>query len=164
MTNDLDLTLVGDEELLKAFRELDVKTQHKRLHQVLNKAANIPVKAMRQAIPVRSEKRTPASSGSRARRRSRGQLNKWHPPGLGRKSIMKKRGKSKGVATLFVGPRTKTGSYKTDAYYLRIWDLYNPGKRRIVSAAEWALEPTQQSIYSSMRTVITRAWNKNVKK
>lgn len=158
--NDVDLKLIGDEELLAAFRELDVKTQHKRLHSVLNHAANIPKKAMRQAIPTRSEKLVPPSSASRARRRAKGQLNKWHPPGTGRKSIMKKRGKSKSAATLFVGPRTKTGSYKTDAYYLRIWDKHNPGKGRISSAAEWSLMPTQQSIYNSMRTIIQRAMNK----
>ena len=44
MSNDptIGLELVGDEELLAAFHELDVKTQHKRLHQVLTHAANIP--------------------------------------------------------------------------------------------------------------------------
>jgi len=161
--NDMDIKLIGDEELLKAFKELDYKTQHRRLHQVLNKAANIPLKAQRQAIPIRSEKMVPPSSGSRARRRAAGKLNKWHPPGTGRKSIMKKRGRSKNVATLFVGPRTKTGSYKTDAYYLRIWDLYTPGAGSLTAASEWALEPTEQSIYSSMRTIITKAWNKHKK-
>ena len=105
MTNDLDIELVGDKDLLKLFGELDVKTQHKRLHQVLNHAANIPKKAVTQAIPIRTEKLYPPSSASRARRSAKGQLNKWHPPGLGHKSIMKKRGKSKRNATLFVrGP------------------------------------------------------------
>ena len=155
------LELIGDEELLRAFRELDVKTQHKRLHQVLNHAANIPAKAQRQAIPVRKEKLIPPSSASRARRRTKGQLNKWHPPGLGRKSIMKKRGTSKSTATLFVGPRTKTGSYKTDAYYLWIWDRYNPGQGRITRASEWSIMPTEQSIYNSMRTIVTRAFKKH---
>ena len=165
MSNDFDIELVGDEELMAAFRELDFKTQHKRLHQVLTHAANIPAKAMRRAIPTRrTEKLAPPSSSSRARRRSKGQLNKWHPPGLGKRSIMKKRGKSKKSAVLFVGLRTRTGSYKTDAYYLRIWDLYNPGKKEIVSARDRSVLPTQQSIYSSMRTIITRAWNKKVKK
>lgn len=158
--NDVDIELIGDEELLAAFRELDFRTQHKRLHSVLNHAANIPKKAIRQAIPVRSEKMTPPSSASRARRSSKGQLNKWHPPGMGRSSVMKKRGKSKRSATLFVGPRTKTGSYKTDAYYLRIWDKYNPGKGLIKAATEWSLMPTQQSIYSSMKVIITRALKK----
>ncbi|KKM27307.1 hypothetical protein LCGC14_1576060 [marine sediment metagenome] len=160
----MGLELVGDEELLAAFRELDFKTQHRRLHSVLSHVGNIPAKAMRQAIPVRKEKLSPPSSASRARRSARGGLNKFHPPGLGRRSIMKKRGRSKGVATLFVGPRTGTGSYKTDAFYLRIWDLYNPGGRKIINAAEWALQPTQQAIYNSMRTIIQRAWNKKVKK
>ncbi len=163
--SDLSLELVGDEELLAAFRELDFRTQHKRLHQVLSDAAKIPKKAMRQAIPARrSEKLVPPSSSSRARRRSAGQINKWHPPGLGKKSIMQKRGKSKKSAVLFVGIRSRTGNYKTDAFYLRIWDLYNPGKRGIVSAREWSVTPTQQAIFTSMRTIITRAWNKKVKK
>ena len=70
MSDDLSLELVGDEELLKAFNDLDFKTQHKRLHQVLNHAANIPAKAMRQAIPARrTEKLVPPSSSSRARRK-----------------------------------------------------------------------------------------------
>lgn len=160
MSNDLDLELIGDKELLKAFNSLEVKTQHRRLHQVLNKAANIPKKAQRQVIPIRTEKQAPPSSATRAKRRARGGLNKWHPPGLGKRSIMKKRGRSKSVATLFVGPRTKTGSYKTDAYYLNIWDKYNPGAGKITRATEWAIMPTEQSIYNSMRNIVAKAFNK----
>ena len=160
MTNDVDIRLIGDEELLAAFRELDYKTQHKRLHQVLSHAGNIPQKAVRSVIPVRKEKLSPPSSGARARRSG---PNKWHPPGLGRRSVIKKRGKSKRSAVLFVGIRSRTGSYKTDAFYLRIWDLYNPGKKKIVSARDWATLPTQQAIYNSMRTIIERAWKKHAR-
>lgn len=163
MSDDLGIELYGDEELLAAFHELDFKTQHKRLHEVLNHVANIPKKAIQQAIPTRDTKLYPPSSASRAKRRSAGKLNKWHPPGLGKRSVMKKRGRSKKSATLFVGIRSRTGSYKTDAYYLRIWDLYNPGDKAIVTARDWSALPTQQSIYSSMRTIITRAWNKHAR-
>lgn len=159
--NDTSIKLMGDKELLAAFRELDFVTQHKRLHQVLSDAARIPKKAVRQVIPTRSEKLSPPSSGARARRTG---ANKWHPPGLGRRSVMQKRGRSKKSATLFVGLRSKTGSYKTDAYYLRIWDLHSPGKEDIVNARDGAVIPTQKAIYNSMRTVIKRAWAKHAKR
>jgi hypothetical protein len=145
--NDVDIKLIGDKELLRAFRELDVKTQHKRLHQVLSHAGNIPKKAASQVIPTR---RTKLKQSGR----------KWHPPGTGKKSIMKKRGRSKRNATLFVGPRTGTGSYKNDAYYLKVWDLYKPGKRKIARATEGALPKTEKEIFNSMRTIITRAFNR----
>jgi len=164
MSEDLKLELIGDKEILAAFRELDYKTQHRRLHSVLNNAANIPAKAARRVIPVRTEKLYPPSSASRARRRKAGKLNKWHPPGLGKKSIMKKKGTSISVPTVFVGPRVGTGSYKTDAYYLKIWDLYSPGRRTIISALEASMVSAQQDIYKSMRTIIQRAWNSKVKK
>lgn len=149
--NDVDIKLIGDEEVLRAFRELGIKTQHKRLHQVLNHAANIPKKAMSQAIPIRSTKQNPSGQ-------------KWHPAGTGRKSIMKKRGKSKRNAVLFVGPRTSTGNYKTDAFYLEIWDLYNPGKRNLTRAGEASLPRTQKEVFNSMRTILQRAWNKYAKR
>lgn len=148
--SDIDLTLIGDEQVLAAFRELDVKTQHKRLHQVLSDAAKIPKKALRSAIPVRKEKLKPTG-------------DKWHPPGMGKKSVMQKRGRSKKSAVLFVGLRTRTGSYDTDAYYLRIWDLYNPGANKIVTARDQSVVPTQQNIYNSMRKIIERAWKKHAK-
>ena len=149
--SDLKLDLIGDEDILRAFRELDFKTQHKQLHKVLNHAANIPKKAMQSAIPVRTSKQK--ESGK-----------KWHPPGTGRKSIMKKRGRSRRNATLFVGPRTRTGNYHNDAYYLKFWELYRPGRKRVTEATERVLPQTQASIFNSMRTVITRAWAKHTKR
>lgn len=149
--SDLDLTLIGDDELLAAFRELGFKTQHKRLHQVMSHAGNIPKKAMREVIPVRKTKTN--ESGK-----------KWHPPGTGRKSITKKRGRSKKTATLFIGPRVRTGNYHTDAFYLKFWEFYRPGARRVTAAAERSLPLAQRNIFNSMRVIIIRAWNKNVKK
>ena len=154
--NDVDLEIVGDKELLRAFRELDVKTQHKRLHQVLNDAGNIPKKAMRESIPIRRTKLRPPSHTTGS--------NKWHPPGTGKKSITKKRGRSKSTPTLFVGPRTKTGSYKNDAYYLRIWDLYSPGKRELTRAVERSVRPTEAYVFKSMRKIIQRAWDKHARR
>jgi len=161
MSDDVSIKLMGDKELLSAFRELDYKTQQKRLHEVLTHAGNIPKKAMTAAIPVRKEKLSPPSSASRAKRSG---PNKWHPPGLGRRSVFKKRGRSKRSAVQFVGIRSKTGSYKTDAYYLRIWDLYNPGDKAIVAARDASVLPTQLAIYNSMRTIIIRAWNKHARR
>jgi hypothetical protein len=151
MMNDVDLKLIGDKELLAAFRDLDHKTQHKRLHQVLNHVANIPKKAIAAAIPIRNTKISPTGK-------------KWHPPGLAKRSVIKKRGRSKKNAVLFVGPRAKTGDYKTDAYYIRIWDLYSPGKRSVVAAREGAIRSTQNNIYNSMRAVILKAWNKHARR
>jgi len=148
MSKDVDLKLVGDKEILAAFRALDAKTQHRQLHKVLNHAANIPKKAQRQAIPVRKTKLKPTGE-------------KWHPPGTGRKSTIKKRGRSRKNAVLFVGPKTRTGSYKTDAFYLKFWDLYNPGKRILTRATERTLKPTEKQIFNSMRVVLQRAWNKH---
>jgi hypothetical protein len=151
MTNDIDIKLIGDKEILAAFRELDSATQYKRLHQVLNQAGNIPAKAMRAVIPVRKEKLNPTGV-------------KWHPPGLGKKSVIKKRGRSKKSPTLFVGLKTKTGDYRTDAFYLRIWDLYNPGNKTIVRARDQASLQAQQTIFSSMRKIIERAWAKHARR
>ena len=145
--NDLKLNLIGDDELLKIFRELDAKTQHRQLHKVLNHAANIPKKAQRDAIPVRASKKK--ESGK-----------KWHPPGTGKKSTIKKRGRSRKNAVLFVGPRRTPGQYKTDTYYLGIWDLYNPGLRKLSIATIRSLRPTEKQIFNSMRVILQRAWNK----
>ena len=151
MTNDIDIKLIGDKEILAAFRELDSATQYKRLHQVLNNAGNLPMRAMRDAIKVRKTKLEPSGV-------------KWHPPGLGKKSIIKKRGRSKKQPTLFIGARTKTGNYRTDAFYLRIWDLYNPGNKTIVRARDQASLQAQRDIFSSMRTIIERAWAKHARR
>jgi hypothetical protein len=164
MTNDIDIKLIGDKEILAAFRELDSATQYKRLHQVLNHAGNLPAKAMRVVIPVRDEKLAPPSSGARAKRRAVGGVSKWHPPGLGRKSVMKKRGRSKSQPTLFIGLRTKTGNYRTDAYYLRIWDLYSPGNKKIATARDRASIQAQREIFNSMRKIIERAWAKHARR
>ena len=150
--NDVDLKLIGDDEILAAFRELDFRTQHKRLHQVLNNAGNIPKKAIQEVVRVR---RTKIKRSGK----------KWHPPGTARKNIVKVRGKNKKRPTLFVGPRaTSPVDYSRDAFYLKIWDLYSPGKKRVVSAMDRSLPRAQQEIFNSMRTILQRAWNKHVRR
>lgn len=151
MMNDVDIKLVGDKELLLAFRELDNKTQHKRLHQVLSNVGNIPQKAMKAVIPIRKDKRNQIGE-------------KWHPPGAGKKSITKKRGRSRQSAVLFIGPRTRTGNYETDAYYLKFWEYFRPGRKLVTHAIEQSKPRTQMEIYNSMRTIVIRAWNKYVKR
>lgn len=164
--NDVDIKLVGDEELLRAFRELDYRTQHGRLKQVISNAANIYVKAARQVIPIRTTKVAPPSSGARRRAREMGVQTKWHPPGLGKRSIMKKVGKSKKSATYFVGPRTGTNDYRTDAFYLKFWELGTRKKtpaNRIIPAYEQNTKNVENDMYNSMRVIIERAWNKHRK-
>ena len=153
MSDSINLELYGADEILAAFRELNYKTQHKRLHQVLSDAAKIPKKAMRSEIKRRKTKLKPPIIGGA----------KWHPPGLGKKSVYQKRGRSKRSAVLFVGIKTRTGDYKTDAYYLRIWDLYNPGAKKIVTARDASIIPTQNNIVNSMKTIIERTWKKYAK-
>ena len=151
--NDVDIKLIGDEELLKAFRELDYKTQHRRLKQVVSNAANIYVKAARKGIPTRQTKPLPTGK-------------KWHPPGTGRKSMMKKMGKSRRNATVFVGPRTNTGNPQTDAWYLKFWEYgtkHLPPSLRIQSAYLANKKRVEDSMYNSMRVIITRVWNKHKK-
>lgn len=165
-----DLLLLGDEELLAALKELDYKTQHKFLKKVVSDSANIYVKAARRRVPIRTTKLYPPSVtrqlhptlGRSGKKRAR-----WHPPGAGRKSISKKAGKSKRVATVFVGPRTNTGDKKTDGWYLKFGE-YGTGSRpghfwfRIAYATN--KNKVEKNMIVSVRKIIERAWAKKVKR
>jgi HK97 gp10 family phage protein len=150
MMNDVDIKLVGDNELLSVLKELDYKTQQRVLKRVVSDAANIYVKAIKAVIPVR--RTTRVASGE-----------KWHPPGTGKKSPYKKMGKSKSVATVFVGPRTRTGDYSTDAWYLRFWEYgtkHSPPHMRIQATYAANKERVESNMMNSIRTIITKIWNK----
>ena len=88
MTTDLDLKLVGDDELLAALRGLDYKTQHKQLKRILRDTSQkTVVKRLRQNSPKSSRLK---------------------------KSFGTVTGKSRSVATVFAGPRIPTqGGAKT---------------------------------------------------
>lgn len=101
MTNDIDIRLVGDEELLKALHNADYKTQHKVLKKIVRDVGNKTlVKPMRAAAPNRT--------------------------GTLRKSIGVVAGKSKRNAVMFVTPRV-TGKY--EGYVANIFEHYDGGKR-----------------------------------
>ncbi len=151
MTNNLDL--IGDEELLNILSELDVKTQHKYLKRVVSNAANIYTKAAERVIPKRTSKKKPSGK-------------KWHPPGAGKKGIMKKMGKSRKTATVFVGPRTGTGNYETDTWYLKFWEFGTKNLApsfRITSTYATNKERVEANMYRSIRTIFTRVMNKHKK-
>ena len=155
---DIKIELIGDEELQRCLFELNYKTQHKYLKRILNHAANVPLKAARSEVPKRKtnlERPTPTQAHP-----LRGQ--KWHPPGLGqsRKSWLKKRGRSKKTATVFVGPRWTPGRYETDTFYLWFWENVNPGAERIKGAYEQSMRDADRIITNSIRTIFTRAINK----
>ena len=161
MSNDLDLNLIGDEELLKALQQLEYKTQHKYIKRIVSDASNIYVKAAKKQVPVRRTKLYPPPVSPGKKRRP------WHPPGTGKKNIIKKAGRSKRTATYFVGPRTGTGDRRKDAWYLKFPEYGTkkmPGRFwfRIAYAAN--KDRVEDNMIKSARKVITRTWNRHVKK
>ena len=154
MTNDASIDLIGDEELLKILHELDVKSQHRILKRVVSDSANIYVKAVKRGIPTRETKLQP--SGKR-----------WHPSGTGKRSIMKKMGRSRRTATVFVGPRTGTGNPHTDAWYLKFWE-YGTKKMapnlRITAAYHANKSKVEDNMYNSIRKIFSRVIAKNAKR
>jgi HK97 gp10 family phage protein len=120
---------------------------------LLGDEANIYKKAASRAIPIRKTKKEPSGA-------------KWHPPGAGKKSIMKKMGRNRRNATVFVGPRTKTGDYQTDAWYLKFWEYgtkYLPPNLRIQASYAANKQKVEQNMYHSIRKIFTRTVNKHKK-
>lgn len=149
----MDITLVGDKELLEVLRQLEYKTQHRILKRVVSDSANIYVKAARRAIPVRSDKTQRTGT-------------KWHPPGAGRKSIGKKMGRSRRVATVFVGPRTNTGNYGTDGWYLKFpeYGTKKMGPRGwLQTAYATNKQAVENNMINSLRKIINKVWAKTRK-
>lgn len=90
--NDVDIKLIGDEELMQALTAADYKTQHKVLKKIVRDTANKTlVKPLRQATPVKT--------------------------GTLKSSMGALSGKSRRSAVAFAGPRTG-GKYK--GYVARI--------------------------------------------
>lgn len=172
MTNDIDITLVGDKELLRTLENLDYATQHKYLKAILrNTSAKTVVPFVRQATP-------------------RGQTGNL------RKSIGTITGKSKSTATVFVGPRlshkkSREGNDGYSGWVANILEFAKPHDRvpkdakafkpffgtaagpgfvRKVGPIKkktnltWAitsrLNPAEIHMTKSIRTVIERTWKK----
>jgi HK97 gp10 family phage protein len=159
--NDVDINLLGDDELLAALRELDQKTQLRYLKRVVSDSANIYVKAARRQVPVRRTKLVPPPVKPGKKR------SLWHPPGTGKKSIGKKMGRSKRTATVFVGPRTGTGDKRKDGWYLKFPE-YGTKKLsphfwfRIAYGAN--KDKVEQNQAQSIRKILTKVWNKHARR
>lgn len=155
MSEDLRLDLIGDDELLAAFRELEYKTQHRALKRIVSNAANIYVKAAKRQVPIRKTRLQPTPGTT------------WRPPGTSRKAIMKKMGRSRRTATVFVGPRTGPRADPKSAWYLKFPE-YGTSKMqpfawfRIAYASN--KDKVERNMMKSMRTIIERTWAKKVKK
>ena len=162
--SDVDITLIGDEELLKIIIGLDRQTQHRDLKKVVSNAANVYVKGAKKVIPRRTTKLVPPSLTQGGLKRSK---RKWHPPGTGKKSPFKKMGKSKRNVTYFVGPKTGTGDRRTDAWYLRFWEK---GTRKL--AGSFAIQRSYETndkkvenlMFNSMRNIMVREIKKYAKR
>jgi len=152
--NDIDIKLIGDKDLLKILNGLDDKVKPKVLKKVLSDSASIYVKEAKKKIPVRKTKIAPPSSG----KRKAAKKTYWHPAGLGKKSPMKKYGKSK-TPTVFVGPKAGEKGTRTDTFYLRFWE---EGTKKM--AGRWGFRNTynenrrnvENNIFNSMRKIIER--------
>jgi hypothetical protein len=152
MTNDIDIKLVGDKELQKVFSGLENKLQHKQLKKVVGNVAQTVVTPLRREIP----KRTTGLANTGANK-------KWHPPGLGKKSIGKKVGRSRKNAVYFVGPKGPVGDYMRDPWYLKFWEYGAYGKNRnlkIKKFFERNLVRMEDRMAKSMRVIMEREMKK----
>jgi hypothetical protein len=175
---DMDITLIGDEELTRVLRNLDYKTQHKVLKRIVNDASQKTIaKELKAKAPNRSG-RLKASMGTKA-------------------------GKSKRSAVSFVGPRVPGGSKdkitNTNQGYIANVIEFNKGQKRypgfdkkkgeirkrpkapwgvrlhsgvmpttkkgfIKRAVESQMKPAEMHIIKSLRTIMVREMNKARKK
>jgi hypothetical protein len=150
MSNDIDIKLLGERELMDVLTGLEYKVQHRVLKKVVNDAANVLVKPTRAVIPIRKTKMQPSGQ-------------KWHPPGTGKKSIGKKAGRSTKNAVVFVGPRTKTNNYHTDGWYLRFWEKGTRkwrGTNAILSVYRSKLKDVENHMSISLKKIFEREMRK----
>jgi len=162
MMSDIDIKLLGANDLRKIFKGLDQKTSNKVLKRVLSDAANPLVKAARQNIPVRRTKIAPHGAGLK----KRGGRRQWHPAGLGKKSPTKKMGNSP-TATVFVGPRAGVKGTRTDTYYLRFWEEGTkkmPGRWGFRRAYNENKMRVERDIAKSIGKILEREINKHAKR
>jgi hypothetical protein len=163
MTNDVDIKLLGDEQLMQAFNNLEYKVSHKVLKKTVNDTARkVFVPPMRKAHPYRQIQ----------------------------KSIGVKQGRSRRVAAAFAGPRMIPRRFQTDKQkasgnysgWLAQIVEYNKGAKRSTSKGynrgimplqgrgrmrttlKRNLIPAERHVMKSLRTIIEREWKRAVKK
>ena len=151
---DMDITLVGDEELQKILKQLDYKTQHKFLKRVVNDAG--------QKTVVKDLKRDSPRGETGNLRRSMGTV----------------RGKSRRNATVFAGPRMggkhkgwvanilenakPNRRYPKNAKALKIGDNYvksvGPIKKKTTfrQTIKAAMPAAERHMIKSVRTILER--------
>jgi len=105
MTNDMDIELLGDEELMRVLKRLPEKVGRKVLSRVQSDAANPMVKEIRANAPVGKTRNL-------------------------RKSIGKVKGRSRRSPVLFVGPRTGGGAKTTHKGFIANILENSKGQRR----------------------------------
>lgn len=152
--NDIDVKLIGDKELMKVLAGLEFKLQQKTLKKVVGNAAQTLVRPLRNEIPKRTTGLV------------QGKNSKWHPSGLGKKSIGKKVGRSKRSAVYFVGPKGPKGDYLRDPWYLKFWEFGAYGKNRnmkITRFFERNLKNTGAMMIKSIRVIMEREMKKGRK-
>jgi hypothetical protein len=157
MSKDVNIDLVGDDELLRVFRELNKKVQKPLLKRIVGDASQKTlVSPLKREIPKRTTNLV--NTGRNAR---------WHPPGLGKKSITKKIGKSKKSVVYFVGPGGPVGDYKRDPFYLKWFEYGAYGKNRTLTFLNFYkrnINTTERHLEKSLRTIIGRIMKKARKK
>jgi HK97 gp10 family phage protein len=150
--NDVNIDLVGDEELMKVLTSLPYKLQQKTLKKITNNAARTLVSPLRSEIPKRQTNLV-----------NKGANKKFHPPGLGKKSIGTKYGKSRKSAVVFLGPKGPKGDYMRDPWYLKFFEYGARGKNRnliIAKFFERRLKDVEDHMAKSIRTILTKEFNK----
>jgi len=148
MMSDVDIELVGDQELSRVFASLDYKLQQKSLKKVVGNVAQGFVAPLKREMPIRKTALTPGG-------------HKWHPPGLGRRSIGKKVGRSKKSAVYFLGPKGPRGDYMKDPFYLKFWE-YGQGNSRLTINRffESNLTNMEAKLSRSIRIIMEREMKK----
>jgi len=163
MSKDFDIRLVGDDELVKALRMMEYKTQHKVLKKI---------------------------AGDTARKIFVGPLKRAHPYDQISRSIGVIKGRSRRVGAAFVGPRMVPGWKLTDKQkqsgnysgYLAQIVEYNKGqvrttkkgysrgvmpttgKGKMKSTYRSLMPKAERYVMTSLRTIMEREWKRAVKK
>ena len=155
MTNDVNIQLLGAEELLRVLANLEYKTQHKTLKKITNDVAR------KVFLP---------------------DLREAHPYDIIRKSMGVKSGRSRKNAVSFVGPRMggtrkqlATGGYggwlaniveynkrtdrKTKKGYSRGM-MPIKGKGRILAGYKRNMGKAEKYFTTSVRAIIQKEWNR----
>jgi hypothetical protein len=159
MTNDVNIQLMGAEELLKVLSNLEYKTQHKTLKKITR---DIGTKVFKPG------------------------LKKAHPYQQIQKSIGVKTGRSTRVAAAFVGPRMKPYRFQTEkqkqsgthsGWLAQIVEFnkgvnrktakgYNRGVMakvgtgRMLASMKRDLPRAEKHFIKSVKTIIEREWKK----